>query len=55
MAGAAHYLEAAAKMRRFAEDAGNAESRAQFLQLADEYIKLAKRAQTPSPQREAGA
>jgi hypothetical protein len=42
--GAAHYREQAAKMRLFASEAKDPAAREEFLKLAAEYDKLAKRA-----------
>jgi len=51
MLDADHYREQAVQMRRFAEEAPSESMRAQFLNLAAEYDKLAQRAEARQPPR----
>lgn len=55
---AASYRAKAAEMRRYAGEARDARSRLQFLDIADQYDKLARRAEAriglPGPQAAPG-
>jgi hypothetical protein len=46
--GATDYRNKAAEMRRFAQEAGDAARRQQFLDIAAQYDKLARRAEERS-------
>jgi hypothetical protein len=53
---AADYRSKAAEMRRFAQEAGDAARRQQFLEIAAQYDKLARRAEDRlAPTRTAAA